>query len=364
MPIGTIVLGICLYALGGAATVWQFFVIVVLARAVSQPLLIGVVPRTLAVNFFLRRRNIALALAGMFRPIGSAINIQIISIIAVAQGWRAAFRYLSILSFLLTIPMVLIVRRNPEDIGLLPDGARPGRETPVQRRQPQTTAPGSAAERGTATHSQPGEVTWTAREAFRTKAYWIIAGSAMLGIMANSAIAFNTVPYLVEDSQLTTTQAAGVLSLGTLLSLSNLGWGYLADRFTPRRCMIWAMIIAAGSIVYLFTVKSAGPAYVFAVLWGISSGSSDALVAMVLAHYYGRGSYGTLSGAMRSFEAGGLGLGQGLGGIIYDLFGNYRVVLVTALMAHILSAILIFVARRPSPHRPMASSVPDEVALV
>ena len=102
MPIGTVVLGGCLYALGGVTTIWQFFLFAVIGRAISQPLLIGLVPRTVAVNFFDRRRNLALAFSGLFRPFTSAINIQIISNVAVARGWRTSFRYLGIVSLILT----------------------------------------------------------------------------------------------------------------------------------------------------------------------------------------------------------------------------------------------------------------------
>jgi hypothetical protein len=52
MPLGVFILGICLFSLGGASSIWQFYLAAILGRAISQPLLIGVVPRTLAVNFF------------------------------------------------------------------------------------------------------------------------------------------------------------------------------------------------------------------------------------------------------------------------------------------------------------------------
>ena len=86
-------------------------------RALSQPILIGVVPQTLAARFFRRQRNLALALIGLFRPTSSAILIQLISLLTVASSWRTAFRGLGLLSVLLTLPMLLIIRRRPEDIG-------------------------------------------------------------------------------------------------------------------------------------------------------------------------------------------------------------------------------------------------------
>ncbi len=346
MPIGTILLGLCLYSLGGVTSVWQFFILAVLARAISQPLLIGIVPRTLAVNFFQRRRNFALALIGIYRPVSAAINIQAISIIAVSQSWRAAFRYLGILSFLLAVPLAIVIRRRPEDIGMLPDGAPARPEITTQSTQAQTGAATTARRPGEISEAQ--EHSWTSKDALRTKSYWLVALTAFLGTSANTTIGFNTVPYLVENAHISTTQAAGVLSLGTLLSLGNLGWAYLADRITPRWCIIAAMITSAASVIFLFRVDSVPSAYVFGVVWGLSSGTSGVLISMIIAQYFGRAHYGTIAGTLRPFEAGGLGLGQMLGAVIYDIAGSYRLIVWTGLCAHILGAIFIFIARPPA----------------
>jgi len=349
MPIGTILLGLCLYALGGVTTVWQFFVLAVLGRAISQPLLIGIVPRTLAVNFFLERRNLALAFIGIFRPVNAAINIQAISIIAVNQGWRTAFRYLGILSFIMTIPLALVIRRSPEEIGLLPDGARHREEPAALPGQPQPGTGVATAARSGNLGNESNELPWTAREALRTRAYWLVATTAFLGTTANTTIGFNIVPYLVEEAGLTTTQAAGVLSLGTVLSLGNLGWGYLADRITPRWCVLAAMVTSAASVLFLFKVNSVLSAYIFAIVWGLSSGVSGVLISMMIAQYFGRTNYGSIAGTLRPFEAGGLGLGQSMGAVIYDIAGSYRLLVWTALCAHILAGVFIILARPPTP---------------
>jgi len=92
MPIGLIIAAIAFFSIAGTQAIWQFFAAYILGRAVSNPVLVGVVPRTAAVNFFFRRRNMTLALISTFRPISGAINIQIISLIAIHWGWRAAYR--------------------------------------------------------------------------------------------------------------------------------------------------------------------------------------------------------------------------------------------------------------------------------
>lgn len=345
MPSGALFLGLCLYSLGGVNTVWQFFVLAALGRAISQPLLLGVVPRTLAVNFFLRRRNIALAFTTLFGPVNSAINIQLISTIAEFQGWRTAFRYLGVASLLVVMPLVLVIRRRPEDIGLLPDGARPQPEIQLQAAQ---DAGSGGTGKPITSPAEARDDSWTARQAWRTPAYWAVAVAAFLGSATNIAVGFNIVPHLVEVTNLSTTQAAGVLSLGTLLSLTNLVWGYLADRFSPQRCFVWANIMAFGSILYLFQVDSLATAYVFSVFWGITGGASRALIPMVVAQFFGRNSYGTIAGTVRPFEAGGLGVGQILGAIIYDLSGAYRWLFVTVLLGHASASALIFMSRQPA----------------
>lgn len=330
VPFGLVSTGACFFVISGFDSVWQFYAGYVVARALTNEILIGLVPRTAAVNFFRQRRNMALAMVSTFRPIASAINIQIFSLIAVHQGWRAAYRYLGILSLVLVIPVVLFIRRRPEDIGLLPDGALPEETTSRSR------VPGPAQ-----------ETSWTAREAVRTRTFWLIVATASLGTMATSSIGFSLVPYLVEGAGLTNGAAAGMLSLGTFLSIANLGWGYLADVFTPRRCLILTLAGSAGMIAYLITVDSLAGALGFAVAWGIFSGAVGSLEYMVLAQYYGRASYGTILGVSAPFQTVALGLGPALVSTVRAATGDYTALFIVMIAAYSCAVVLIILARPP-----------------
>ena len=352
MPFGAACLGISLYFLSRVGAVWQFYLIVIIGRAISQPVLTGVVPRAIAVNFFRRRRNFALSLAGISRPISAALNIQLISLVALAYGWRAAFRFLGFASLGLIAVFALFIRRRPEDIGLLPDGV--GRD---QARPDGFRGEASGAE-GVPALPEDGETSWTTREALRTRAFWMLAIASLLGVMGSSGLAFNMVPYFREVSGLSTALAAGVLSLSTFLSLANLGWAFLADRFTPKWCLAAAMVVAAGSVVYLTEIDSVLSAYVFGVVWGIAVGSLDVLVYMALADYFGRVSYATIVGTFRTFEAVGLGIGHSIGPVIYDITGSYSA-LIGLLLALYIGAALLIVLCRPPALRPYSFETAD-----
>ncbi len=333
MPAGLVIAGACFLLLAGVNSVWQFYAAYVVARAVSNPVLIGLVPRTAAVNFFRRRRNLALAMVSTFRPMAGAVNIQLFALIAISRSWRDAYRYLGIFSLALVIPVVLLMRRRPEDIGLLPDGAAPA-----------TAGTGAAAGR-------PGlpaaEASWTVREAMRTRAFWLIVATASVGTLASSSVGFSLVPYLVEEAELSVTAAAGVLSLGTVLSIANLGWGYLSDLFTPRRCLMVTMAGSGALLAYLNVVDSLAGALVFALVWGVFSGAVGSMENMMLAQYYGRDSYGSLLGMFAPFQTAALGLGPALSSLLRDYSGSYTLLYVTMVAAYLVSAALLYLARAP-----------------
>ena len=345
MPVGVIVLGLSMVAIGGVHAAWQFFLAAVIGRAISQPFLIGVVPRTMAVNFFNRRRNIALALTGIYRPISGALIIQAFSLITLLADWRTAFRLLGVFSLFLAIPMIIVMRRRPEDIGLLPDGAR---ASPASDQSGPAAAArgGHGAAHGTAARPTT-EASWTSKEALRSKAFWMVSIVAFLNVTGSSGLGFSLVPYLHEFAGLTTPQAAGVLSVSTFLALSSLVWGQVAGRLTPRWCIVGAMGVSALATLALLQVNSLVAAYAFGVFWGLFHSALEVLLYMVLADYFGRNSYGAIAGAMRPFEAGGLGLGQIVGPVVYDVTGSYTILIIFSAAVQGMAMLLMLLARRP-----------------
>ena len=73
-------------------------------------------------NWFVRRRGLAVGLAFAGVGIGSIIILPWVQLLIDKSGWRAASWAMGIVVLVVLVPLNLLLRKRPEDIGLLPDG--------------------------------------------------------------------------------------------------------------------------------------------------------------------------------------------------------------------------------------------------
>ena len=345
MPLAAFIAGLCFFAIAGIQAVWHFYAAYIIARAIANPMLVGVVPRTAAVNFFSRRRNLALGISAMARPFGGAINIQIFSLIALASSWRVAYRVQGVTALLLVIPLLLVMRRRPSDIGLQPDGI-PARQTAAGGAQSsRVNQPERTASRAGNPSAAPREFDWRASEAAATSAFWLIVAAEALVILISGTINFQVVPYL-RDAGISPAVAAGALSVSSLLgSLGNPFWGWLSDMFSPRRLAL-ITLAASGLAVSLFLFTPQGAASVATVIvYGALSGGLNILGQMMIAQYFGRASFGSITGLMGPFQTGALGFGPTFGALLFRATGGYRAIFLCGVVSYIIALGCILAAR-------------------
>ena len=340
MPISSIIIGLCFYVIAGMSAVWHFYLAYIVARGLGNPVLIGVMPRTVAVNFFNRRRNLALSLVSMARPCFGAINVQIITILAIHSSWRTSYKLLGTYSILLFLPLILFMRRTPEEIGLVPDGKKHKRIIDGAKKSVETS--------GTSHSANLEDNSWTTKETVKTTSFWFIVAAEFLIILTSGTIGFQIVPFL-SDSGYSLKIAAAVWSISSLLNaFSNPLWGFLSDKYSPRKLVLYALCIciAVTTTFLIFDPRQAG--IISSILWGASSGGLTILGGMLIARYFGRKSFGTISGITGPFQTCGLGLGPILGAILYNTTEEYTILFVSAICFYLIAAILFLFAKRPT----------------
>jgi MFS family permease len=276
-----------------------------------------------------------MGLIAMATPLGSAALSLVYQFFITHYGWRSAFMALGVaLWVLVVIPGAIFLRRQPEDLGLYPDGV--------------AAPPSSPATSGSAPEIRAdAEDNWQRRDAVRTSALWLLVVSQCLASIGTGGIAFHTAAYFT-DVRIDAGVAAGAVSVMALSGAFGNGlWGALAERFHPRSLNVMTMIVAALSVALLLVVNSASVAYFFAILFGVNARGSAVLTQVLIARYFGRRSFGAISSILDPFHKGGLGLGALFAGVGFDYTGNYQAIFVVFLISYLVSALLISLARRP-----------------
>ena len=336
LPAGAALVGLLAFGVSLSTEPWQFYVTFVPARALTEFLLCGMIAFTTAANWFYLKRPRVMGLVALSTPLGSAVLSLVYQFFVLRYGWRSAFLALGVALWVFVVtPGLIFLRRRPEDLGLHPDGLA----TPPSRQ----TESMDIYSAGSAT----AERSWSRAEAVRSPTLWLLVSSAFLAAIGTGGVAFHSAAYFT-DVRIAPTIAAGAVSVMALSGAFGNGlWGALAERLHPRRLSVATMIVSAASVGLLMQVSTAGAAYLFALLFGLNARGAGVLMQILIARYFGRGSFGAISSVLDPFHKGGLGLGALLAGIVFDYAGSYQPVFMSFLLSYLLSALLIFLARRP-----------------
>lgn len=340
LPAGGAAVGLLAFGVSASTEPWQFYATFIPARALTEFLLCGMIAFTAAANWFYVKRPRVMGLVAMATPLGSAGLALVYQYFITHYGWRSAFMALGVaLWVLVVIPGVIFLRRQPEDLGLYPDGMA----------APPSPPPGTMQEGASAV-----EYSWQRRDAVRTATLWLLVAGQFLASIGTGGIAFHTAAYFT-DGRISPAVAAGAVSVMALSGAFGNGlWGALAERFHPRTLNVATMLVAALSVAWLMQVRSAPGAYLFAFLFGLNARGAAVLVQVLVARFFGRRSFGAISSVLDPFHKGGLGLGALFAGLAFDFAGDYRAIFTVFLISYLISASLIFLAHRPQARGKMA----------
>lgn len=195
----------------------------------------------------------------------------------------------------------------------------------------------------------------TAREALRTRAFWLLAfGHASALLVVGSVIAHLSL-FLTTEKGYTLQGASIVLAGIPVAQLAGMVLGgILGDRMNKRVLCSGAMVgHVAGLLLVTFSV---GPAMVwaFVVLHGLAWGMRGPLMSAIRADYFGSSAFGQIMGFSSMIVMLGTVGGPLFAGVLADVTGSYRLgfTLLAALSA---TGSLLFALATP-PARPERSS--------
>ncbi len=247
-----------------------------------------------ATKWFTARRGLAVALVSSGIGLGILLVAPLARALTTAYDWRIAMLVIGDLAWLVIIPVALLIREEPGDMGAQARGgtAAVGRE-------------------------------YTPREVITAPQFWAIALTHLACCAAHSGPIFHMVTHAI-DQGVPGMAAATVLGVSGLASIGGrIGGGVLADRFGAKPTLIAGLALQAVMVVMYLFARELLAFYALAVFFGMSYGGVMPLYALVTRDYFGEKVMGTAYGAVFLISTIGMGLGSFAGGWIHDRLGSY-----------------------------------------
>ncbi|MGE0229587.1 MAG: MFS transporter [Dehalococcoidia bacterium] len=343
-PRRMMIIGLTVHGLGflmlsqvnSLAMFYVAFLVIALGGAMGSFL-----PASVAVvNWFSRRR--ATALAVMMLGLAAGGLVQPLVVLGLEElGWRGMAFLSGVIVILAGAPIGLLFRHHPEPYGWEVDGAAP---------QPRPAPPASSASAPAEVTRLSAEVNFTARQALRTRAFWLIGVGHGLSLLVTGAVMVHFQAHVRDSLGYSLGTAAGMITLMTVMQvLGQVAGGYFGDRLSKRLLIVVAMVLSSAGLIMLAAASALWMVAAFAVLNGLGFGARIPLTTAIRADYFGGRNYGVISGFNSMVVTVGIIAGPVIAGAAFDATGSYvRAFTGLAIVAGLGSLCFIFL-RKPDP---------------
>jgi cyanate permease len=296
---------------------------------------IGHLPNNAAVaRWFVRRRGQALGLATAGISAGGIVFVPLAQHLILRYGWRRAAAILGVTVAVVVLPPVaLLMRRDPSDLGLRPDGLPPLTTDPADLR---------AVEREVERSVRP-EV------AFRQANFWLLAAAFSLTMAGIAAVLLYQVPMLLDRGFSETLASVLLGATAAMGVVGKLGFGALLDRFDQRRVAATCFCLQSAGVVLLWRARSPTLLACYVLLYGYAMGGNATLIASLNGAVFGRLHYAAIAGRMSPFLVLAQAIGVPATGYLRDATGSYGPALAAVAAAGLVAAVVVLRVRLPEP---------------
>ena len=295
---------------------------------------LSLIPTTLISLWFIRRRGKAIAIVSLAGAASQAIIPPITHLLISRLGWRNAWIALAFMVWgLLILPVITFVRRNPESVGLRPDGDRdPAPARPIERK------PAS---------SNQLEVDWSLGDAAHTTAFWLLLFAGSSQSLISTALMFHQVS-LFATKGLDASLAAITLTIMAVMSMvGTLIGGLLVDRFPNRYVLASAQVIVIMAMLWTFVISQPWEALVYGGVLGMGGGLFMTVNTVIWPNYFGRKHLGAIRGIAMTSMVGSAALGPLPFAFLFDVTGGYTISIISFLALPAACALAALLAPPP-----------------
>ena len=324
---GIIGFGLGFVGLGQVQTIGQFYVAI--AAVAIGASFCGYFPLSIAViHWFHRQRARALSLMGLGFALGG-MAVPIVAWFMERHGWRATAVASGLLILLVGLPLSFAFKPRPAGLDPALEGGA-------------AKAPAQGSEAGV-------DREFTAAEALRTRAFWLLAVGHGFALLVVSSVNVHAISHMKEGLGYSVAEASLAIMLMTGAQTAGVLLGtVVGDRYDKRHLAGGCMLMHGLGLLLLTFAANLYWVVAFAILHGVAWGLRGPLMQAIRADYFGRSAIGMIMGLSAIVIAIGQVAGPMTAGVLADLTGNYRAGFTVLALVATAGSMLFFAARKPA----------------
>lgn len=275
-------------------------------------------------RWFAKRRGLVSGIVVSGGGLGILLAPLLADWLISSYGWRTAYLVIGALALFIILTAAQFLKRDPSQIGKLPFGLD----------QPKTES----------AHVEAQDI--TLREAIRMKPLWILCAAVLLIGLCLKVILVHLAPHVINIGYAEATAASIVSTIGGVSIIGRIGIGLAADKIGNKWAMTTSFFLFSVAFVFLSWAKELQMLYLFASLFGLAMGGFYAAFSPIVAQLFGIGSHGAVFGMGNFWHEIGGAMGPVLGGMLFDIYGDYGTAFIICSGLSIIATVLMFLVRQ------------------
>jgi sugar phosphate permease len=331
IAIGILITGLAVGSLGFIQNQWQLIALFACMGIVATGGPANLTTTVPIAKWFIKKRGRAMALVGVGPFAGGILIVPFTQYLISSFGWRNAWIVLATLSISVIIPLSLIfIRRQPEDLGLTPDGIIQDEQLVDVLSVNVTT-----------------EISWNLNEVIHNNKFWVLVTIFSFVMFSVSSAGLHRIPNFVDKGL-----EPGLIALGMSLDalaggVSIFLFGFVSERIPVRYIGSFAYILLALAIYLSVVGDTVILMFLHFIIFGMGIGGMMFINSYLWANYFGRENLGSIRGLVMPLTLISSGIGPPLAGYMRDITGTYNFIWLFGIVLLLISALTLGVTKPP-----------------
>jgi MFS family permease len=287
-------------------------------------------------RWFLLKRGRAMSLALVGMTAGIFFFTPLSEFLIASQGWRSAWLFLGCGGSLVVVVVALVViRKDPQSMGLYPDGIAPSEAV--------------APQCGIVQNQEPPEYSWQRPDAIRTYAFWALVTIHGLRMLSISTLHVFRIPFYIEQGIAPHLVAWAISMEAIVAAVVALIAGKAADRFQPRFVVAASLALFCITFIVTMRVHTAWHVFAAAAIYGASASTYIVATNALWPNFFGSTHIGSIRGLSLVITVLFSTAGAPISGAVKDITGSYFPAWIGAIFMLGAATVLMLITKKPQP---------------